>query len=135
MPTQHTDDDLPYPELGDPDWHVPLLAFLLALAARSPLKSLLVLPAEEPSASLDVRILGGLFRNAAGKIVEVAEQALTLPDDATRRVWLTNSGIPAHGAVWPTATDVVPLARVTTAGGVVTAALDLRSGFGVMQAL
>jgi hypothetical protein len=127
--TQYTDDELPYPEVGDLSWDESIIAMILALASRSPLHSLLVLPAERPSSSLSVRILGGMYRDEAGERAEVTEQTLTLPNSSTRRVWLESDGTPAHGTTWPTDRDVVPLARVTTAGGVVSDILDVRSGW------
>lgn len=134
MPTQYTDDNLPSWQEGDEHWHQPVIDLVLALAGRTPIASLLVLPLERPSTTRNVRIRPGTFKNAAGIMVSVAQQTLLLPDNATNLVWLTNVGLPAYGAAWPAATDIIPLATVTTAAGVVIGVADMRVSFTTVRA-
>lgn len=86
--------------------------------------------AEVPSASLNVAVSAFGYRNAAGARASYAGTAsFAVDDDATSYLWLTDGGTLTKGAAWPTGTDVVRLASVVAAGGVVTSVVDAREAF------
>jgi hypothetical protein len=126
MATQRTPAGLPRPQVGDRDWDVPILELIDALDALHAYRNLIVLPAEQPSASLDVRVFAGRFRNAAGAMVAYAGAArFALPASSAVYVYLTDVGALAQSAALP-AGNVVVLAVVTTGPAAVLTIEDRR---------
>lgn len=81
-----------------------------------------------PSTSLNIDIAAGEFVASDSTQVDYAGVAgHAVPDGAVTYLWLDDSGVLGEGIAWPAATNVVRLAIVTAAGGVITALQDMRT--------
>lgn len=115
------------PGTGDRNWDVSINSNADLLDRLSGVGWLAVIPRENPSSSLIVRIAPGPYRAPDGTAGYYAGPGfLTLPASSASSVWIdTASGLPIHGASFP-ASPHVPLATVTTGATTVTAVADLR---------
>lgn len=131
MSTTYTSNlRLAKPADGDAGWGATLRADVDALDAVAALGGLAVVPAETPSASLNVKVAGGRFVAPAGAEVSyagTASQALTL--SASNYVYLTPAGVLTVSTSSFPATAHLPLAVVTTDATTVTAVADRRPAF------
>jgi hypothetical protein len=119
---------LEYPDVRDEGWNAAMERNLTRLAA-SLLGNFAVVPAELPSASLNVVVRGGVYANASGALTTVAAPGtVAIPTSATWYLYLTAAGVFTVGPSWPApgAGRFVPLAIVTTSGTVVTSITDAR---------
>jgi hypothetical protein len=132
--TQYTRNaGLPYPQLDDTAWHVPLQNAILGLDACAAIGPFAVHPsapgssAALPSLSLQVDVGGGSFLNGSGLPVAFpGASGIALPPNTKTRIWLDDTATLNTGAVYPPATQIVPLATATTTASSVTAIGDDR---------
>ena len=120
------------PAVGDASWGAGVLnPDMDRLEALSPLAALNVTPYEMPSASLNVRVGAGIFRQAAGTIgTYLGIASYALPASQTTYLWLTDAGVLTTGAAWPTGgVNHVRLAAVTTGTAAITGIVDARLCF------
>jgi hypothetical protein len=137
MSTQHTTKaGIPYSQLDDENWHLPLANAAALLDGLNAVGGLAVRPAAPgtaaplPSTSLNVNVGAGVFLNASLTLVSYAgTTGYSLSNNTTTRIWLTDAGSLASGASYPAATQIVRLATVVTSGGFVTAITDDRVPF------
>lgn len=112
---------LPKSAVGDQGWGPPIIVAMNTLDAIDTLSNLFVGYHEKPaSTSLNVDVYSGSFQSSAGARVDFAGAVVAIPDNSTRYLWLDDAGAFAQGSAYP-GTAHVPLAIVTTTGGVVTA--------------
>jgi hypothetical protein len=101
-------------------------ADLATLDALTPIGGLCVSPHEVPSASLNVAVAAGNFRNSWGAVVTYAGAASqAIAASSTVYLWLTNAGVLASGSAWPSG-FYVPLAVVVSGAGTITNIADAR---------
>ena len=123
---------LEQPAAGDLSWGTGAMnGNASKLDALAPLGQLAVSLTEVPSASLNVRVGSGFFRNAAGVIITYAGTASqAIPTASTRNLWLTDAGVLTLGTAWPTAgTNHVRLAIVVAGATTITSITDARLCF------
>lgn len=126
MSTQYTTAMLlPYPATGDSSWDIPYKDTFLVLDTISPIRDLAVIPAERPSASLNVAVRSGSFISSSGAIVSYAGTNSYTLSTGTTKIWLTDAGVLTTGAAYP-ATTYVPLATVTAGASTITTVTDDR---------
>lgn len=113
------------PDLDDPRWDLQWNANADSVDALAAIGGLCVAPAEVPSVTLSVVVSAGSFVMLSGLALAYAGGTLTLPDDATTYLWLSDGGGLLSGPAWP-AGPCVPLAVVDTAAGAVLAVADAR---------
>lgn len=114
------------PAFGDTSWDGPLLANINRLDGLAPVANLAVSTTETPSASLNVRVSGGSFRPLNGIVATYAGvDPYAIAVSSTLNLWLTDAGVLASGASWPT-TPHVPLATVTGGTTTITGIVDAR---------
>lgn len=124
----------PIPQVNDLNWHLPLQTFIKMVekqAAIGPLCVSVSTPGSTaspvPSTSLSVDVGGGTFLNASGAAVSYAgSTGNTLTASTTTRLWLDDSGTLNTGSSYPSSTQFVPLASVTTNATTITAISDDR---------
>jgi hypothetical protein len=127
--TYTTNVRLQMPATSDRHWDVLLNANARYLDSLNALGGLAVTTLETPSASLSCRISAGTFVKSNGMLVTFGGTAsLALPVSATSFVWLTDSGLPGVGSVYPT-TPYVPLAQVTTVATTILQINDTRAAY------
>lgn len=126
MSTQYTAALLlPYPATGDSSWDIPYKDTFLVLDTLSAIRDLAVIPAERPSASLNVAVRSGSFVSSAGAVVSYAGTNSYTLSTGTTKLWLTDAGVLTTGAAYP-ATTHVPLATVTAGASTITSITDDR---------
>jgi hypothetical protein len=109
--TYTTNVRLQMPAASDRHWDVPLNANAQYLDSLKALGGLAVTTLEAPSASLSCRISAGTFVKSNGTLVTFGGTAsLAIPASVTSLIWLTDSGLPGVGSVYP-ATPYLPLAH------------------------
>lgn len=127
MATTYTQNAcLQKPATSDRYWDVPLNANADFLDALSAIGSLIVSPAEFPSATLNVRVSAGFFIKGDGTIASfpgVASYALGASQ--TLQLWLTDAGVVSSGTSFPT-TAHVRLASVVTGTSSIQSISDAR---------
>lgn len=131
--TLTTNVRLQKPALADQGWATPVLANYDALDALAPVGGLMVAPAEQPSASLNVRVAAGKYVKQDGSIGTYAgtsSQAITTA--TTKALYLdgTASWALVVGASYP-ATPHVRLATVVAGASTISSITDDRQCFPV----
>ena len=124
---------LPIPQANQANWHLPLQAIIATLDASPAIGPFAVTPSNPgtssplPSSSLNVNVGGGTFLNASGTpVVFSGSLGIPLSASSTTRLWLDDTGVLYSGSAYPTSTQMVPLATVTTGTASVTAISDDR---------
>lgn len=120
--------DLPLPAVGDTGWGPVLLALFGVLDSLAPANSGYVVPAEEPSASLNVAVRPCVYAKAAGTIGTYAGVAsFAVSASTVTYLYLTDAGVlTASTSAFPTGSPIVRLAVVTATGSVIDSILDAR---------
>lgn len=124
------------PAYLDAAWNTTWDANADALDALAPVGGLFVAPAESPSASLNIRVAAGSFRNASGTMVDYAgTSSFACTTAATNSIYLTNSGtLTKSTSGYPAATDIVRLATVVAGATTITSITDDRAAFAAFGA-
>jgi len=135
MPLFTPNANIPYPAIGEGSYAALVNALFTYLDGLSAVGALAVSAKENPSTSLNVKVSAGSFRNASGTVVNyagTASQAVT--NTATNYLYLTNTGtLTVNTTGFPTATDIVTLALVTAAAGLITGVADARVSYFTAQ--
>ena len=119
---------LAIPGDGDRGWGATLAADLAALDGLACVASLAVTPAESPSTSLNVRVVGGTYRGPGGlPTIYAGTSSYSIPASSATALWLTATGSLASGSTWPTAGPYVPLAVVTSGVSTIATVGDSRA--------
>jgi hypothetical protein len=115
------------PASGDRTWDVPILASLDTLDALAPLGGLSVGLAENPSASLNVKVSAGSYRKADGTVGTYAGTSSQATTTATTNyVFLTDAGVLTVNTTGFPATSHVRLATVVAGATTITSITDAR---------
>jgi hypothetical protein len=94
---------LQMPATSDRNWDVPINANAGILDGMTAIGGLAVTTTEVPSATLQVAVSPGNFRNSSGVVVGFAGTApFVVPPSSTVYLWLTNTGVVMSGASFPT---------------------------------
>jgi hypothetical protein len=130
MPSPTPRIGLSRPALDARDWHLPLDANCDVIDAIAPVGDLAVLPAESPSASLNIKVAEGWYADAGGALTEFAgDSSFALTASATNYVYLDAAGaLTANTTGFPT-TNCLPLAVAETDGSTVISITDRRVAF------
>jgi hypothetical protein len=127
--TYTTNVRLQMPAASDRHWDVPLNANAQYLDSLKALGGLAVTTLEAPSTSLSCRISAGTFVKSNGTLVTFGGTAsLAIPASVTSLIWLTDSGLPGVGSVYP-ATPYLPLAQITTSATTILQINDARAAY------
>lgn len=126
--TYSTRAALQTPALNDRRWDVQIAANNAILEGCNAVGAGMVTTAEQPaSASLNVAVAAMTFVNQANAYATYAGGTLGVSPSSTTFVWLTDSGVLASGAGWPTAgTKHVRLAIVASGASTITGITDAR---------
>ncbi|CAB4131042.1 hypothetical protein UFOVP124_52 [uncultured Caudovirales phage] len=122
----------PLPQLNQLNWHVPIQNLIGALDKHAAIGPFCATPADPgtsaalPSTSLSVSVAGGIFLNASGNQTTYSGGTFALSASSTTMLWLDDSGVLYSGSTYPTGTQFLPLATVTTGTSTVTAISDDR---------
>lgn len=114
-------------EFNERNWHLSLQSLVDSLDWANPLGSLVILPAELPSASLNVAVSAGSFRRSNGSLVAyagTASQAITA--SSTAYLYLTDSGTLTVAGAWPSKGFYCPLAVVVAGASTISSITDAR---------
>ena len=124
--TYTTNARLQKPGSADRFWDAPLNANADALDSLTAIGSLIVTPAESPSASLNVRVSAGSYATANGTIGSFGGAAsFAVPASSTTFLWLTDAGAVTAGSAFPT-TAHVRLAQVVSGATTIAQVTDQR---------
>lgn len=128
MATSYTPNvGLGMPANGDTGWSTPVNQNVATLDSLTPVGALCVRTKEIPSASLNVAVAAGNFRNSWGSVVAYAGTAsYTVTASATTNIWLNASGTLTSGTSWPTGSFYVPLASVVAGASSISSVTDAR---------
>ncbi len=114
------------PGAADRGWDVPLNANADMIDAMTALGSLAVTTSEFPSSSLNVRVTAGSYALANGTVGNfVGVGSVSVPNNATTCLWLTDGGVVTQGSAFPT-TAHVRLAQVVAGAATISAVVDQR---------
>ena len=122
----------PIPQLNDLNWHLPIQSLIASLDSQAALGPFCVTASDPgtvsalPSTTLGVSVGGGVFLNASGNLTSFTGGSTTLSASTATKVWLDDSGILYTGTSYPSGTQILQLATVTTGTASVTAISDDR---------
>lgn len=132
MPTYTANAKFAVPIIGESSYPATLMGDWATLDGVNAIGDLTVTFKEIPSASLNVAVSSGLFRNSWGSVVTYAGTASqTLTASTSNYIYLTNSGtLTVSTSAFPTGgVFYVPLAVVVVGTSAVTSIADARIPF------
>jgi hypothetical protein len=116
------------PAYNDPGWDVPLRSNNSLLDGQQALGALGVAFTEQPSASLNVKVAAGTFRNSAGNLVSyVGTAPVAMAPNTTNYLYLTDAGVlTVNTTGFPASAFHVRVATVVTGSSTITQINDAR---------